>query len=106
MNGSCAKQADTFTEGRHQRYREAPEKLQQAVEAFLAQEPKLSCVLTLGDIINGRHGSQEQDIQDLDLILDLLQPLVGSVSTSWRAFGWVTFLVMSSMPSFACELHA
>ena len=72
-------QADTFTEGRCQRYREAPGKLQQAVKAYLTHEPELSCVLTLGDIINGRHASQQSDIKDLDLILQLLEPLVGLV---------------------------
>ena len=43
-----------------------------------SEDPSLTCVLTLGDIINGRHASQEEDIADLDLVLKLLNPLVRS----------------------------
>ncbi|KAK9838821.1 hypothetical protein WJX74_003943 [Apatococcus lobatus] len=82
-----ADQEDTFTEGRCQRYREAPGKLQQAVKAFVAQEPQLSCVLTLGDIINGRHATQQEDIQDLDLVLELLQPLAAAGVPMHHTFG-------------------
>ncbi len=69
-------QDDTFTEGRRQRYRECPAKLEEAVAAFAAEIPPLTCVLTLGDIINGRHETQEKDVADLDMVLSLLQPLV------------------------------
>ena len=41
-------------EGRCQRYREAPRKLSEAVDAFKAAKDKLQGVLVLGDFINGR----------------------------------------------------
>ena len=51
-------QENSNTEGRCQRYRESPDKLQQAVNSFIALDPQLACVLTLGDIINGQHETQ------------------------------------------------
>ena len=73
-------QDNTFTEGRCQRYRECPGKLQQAVAALAAQQPRLTCLLTLGDIINGRHDTQDKDILDLSRVLHLLRPLVSPSS--------------------------
>ncbi|KAK9848481.1 hypothetical protein WJX84_012363 [Apatococcus fuscideae] len=75
------------TEGRCQRYRESPGKLQQAVNSFIALDPQLACVLTLGDIINGQHETQERDIQDLNLVLHLLQPLAARQLPVHNTFG-------------------
>lgn len=46
-------QDDGGTEGRVQRYREAPGKLEAAVEHWLGRRQELSLILNLGDIING-----------------------------------------------------
>ena len=43
------------TEGRVQRFTEAPEKLREAVEDFCRQQPPLEFVLSLGDLINGNN---------------------------------------------------
>ena len=48
----CA-QDNSCTEGRTQRYREAPAKIEKAVDHWLAGTAELSFVLSLGDIING-----------------------------------------------------
>ncbi len=42
------------TEGRAQRYEEVPQKLMQAVQIWHRDAPKLTFVLSLGDIIDGR----------------------------------------------------
>lgn len=42
------------TEGRVQRYEEVPQKLEQAVQLWHNNMPKLEFVLSLGDIIDGR----------------------------------------------------
>ena len=44
----------SHTEGRTQRYEEVPQKLAQAVQIWHRDDPKLSFVLSLGDIIDGR----------------------------------------------------
>ena len=46
-------QDNSCTEGRTQRYREAPAKIEKAVDYWLAGTAELNFVLSLGDIING-----------------------------------------------------
>ena len=43
------------TEGRVQRYREAPHKLRRALEDFAAVLPPLSFIVSLGDNFNGNN---------------------------------------------------
>lgn len=64
-------QEDGGTEGRVQRYSQAPLKLQQALAVFLNM--KVSLVLQLGDIINGGNSSQQAIYDDFKLIKDIFK---------------------------------
>ncbi|KAK9814127.1 hypothetical protein WJX72_000984 [[Myrmecia] bisecta] len=65
---------DTHDEGRTQRYREVPAKLQAAVADWTSSPARLAFILTLGDIIQG-NTSQAATQADLDVILGALAPL-------------------------------
>lgn len=61
-------------EGRLQRYREAPGKLEAAVKDFNKAKEQLSFVLTLGDIIDGNVTAEKTEA-DFEVILDKLSKL-------------------------------
>ncbi|CAK9194490.1 unnamed protein product [Sphagnum troendelagicum] len=65
---------DNHSEGRVQRYREAPQKLDKAVETFNASKSSLLFVLTLGDIIDG-NDTVERTSADFDIVLTSLSML-------------------------------
>lgn len=65
---------DTFLEDRQQRYREAPGKLQQAVDAYSKRED-LAFLLHCGDIIDGNDSTQST-MADLEAILRIFRTLV------------------------------
>lgn len=58
-------------EGRPQRYRESRGKLQDALADFKSRTAQLSCVLTLGDIIDGYPGEPSRTSSDLQLIAQM-----------------------------------
>ena len=72
---------DTFLEDRQQRYREAPQKLQQAVDAYSQERDQLSFLLHCGDIIDG-NDSTETTMADLETILAIFRKLVRTVKAN------------------------
>ncbi|CAI5460397.1 unnamed protein product [Closterium sp. Yama58-4] len=62
------KDTRTSSDGRQQRYREAPGKLAAAVAAFNEAQPPLSAVVTLGDIVDGRD-TEEATLEDFRVVL-------------------------------------
>ncbi|KAK9798149.1 hypothetical protein WJX73_010044 [Symbiochloris irregularis] len=70
---------DGNTEGRVQRFREAPGKVMRAAEDFRTQEAPLSFVMSLGDLINGNNVNPVLTEQELHLILAPIMLLL-----SWR----------------------
>ena len=69
---NCHFQEDGGTEGRTQRYKEAPEKLRAALRDLRSRSPNPVLVLNLGDIINGA-ATQEESKKDLDLIASIFE---------------------------------
>lgn len=65
-----ADKADTHVEGRTQRFREVPCKLAACLDDYRSQQPPLSCVLHLGDIIDG-NSTPPKTASDLTAMLDL-----------------------------------
>ena len=51
-------------------YREALNHLKEAVDAWNQEEPKLECVLQLGDIIDGKSKRVKKSQQDLEAVLN------------------------------------
>lgn len=72
-----ADMADTGVEGRVQRFREAPPKLEAAVAELsgLAQAGALQGVLTLGDITNGNREDAARNPSDLETVAAILDRL-------------------------------
>lgn len=68
-------QDDGKTEGRVQRYRQAPRCLDAAVDHWLQHASELSFVLTLGDIVDG-NGTPAQTEADLERVASMLDRLV------------------------------
>ncbi|GJP37368.1 hypothetical protein CLOM_g21781 [Closterium sp. NIES-68] len=68
------KDTRTSSDGRQQRYREAPGKLAAAVAAFNEAQPLLSAVVTLGDIVDGRD-TEESTLEDFRVVLGELAKL-------------------------------
>jgi manganese-dependent ADP-ribose/CDP-alcohol diphosphatase len=69
---------DGHTEGRVQRFRQAPYKLQAALNHLSTIQPSPSAVLHLGDIINGNH-TPEQSNQEFDLVATIFEEASGQL---------------------------
>lgn len=72
-----ADMADSGVEGRVQRFRDAPPKLEAAVEELgrLAGARKIQAVLTLGDITNGNREDPARNPSDLETVASILDRL-------------------------------
>ncbi|KAL3701177.1 hypothetical protein R1sor_019199 [Riccia sorocarpa] len=64
---------NNFMEGRVQRYREAPGKLERAVKAFNTKKEDLRFVLTLGDIIDGNVTAEQTQADFNEVAVRLAQ---------------------------------
>lgn len=71
-------QDDGRTEGRVQRYRQAPACLEAAVDHWLQHSESLSFVLTLGDIIDGNVSPEKTDA-DLERVAGQIDRLVSGM---------------------------
>lgn len=69
---------DGHTEGRVQRFRQAPSKLQAALNHLSTIQPSPSAVLHLGDIINGNH-TPEQSNQEFDVVATIFEEASGQL---------------------------
>lgn len=81
---------DTYLEDRRQRYREAPGKLQKAIDAYKSM-PDLAFLLHCGDIIDG-NDSTETTMADLSTILAIFRQLVGASGGFSRWEGYNMFV--------------
>lgn len=66
-------------DGRVQRYREVPRKLEAAVESFLQKRLELSFIVALGDVIDGHKHDVNKSMQELEMIAGRLDPLAASI---------------------------
>ena len=93
-------QDDGKSEGRVQRYRQAPACLEAAVDHWLQHAAELSFVLTLGDIIDGNVSPEKTDA-DLERVAGQIDRLVsGVLHTSRTGHGIPTAMVAASCASF------
>lgn len=69
---SMSSQEDGGTEGRTQRYREAPDKLRAALQDLRSRSRKPVLIVHLGDIIDGA-ATQDESKKDLDLIASIFE---------------------------------
>ena len=103
-----ADMADTHVEGRTQRFREVPAKLEAAVAEFagLAGAGKLAAVLTLGDITNGNREDASKNPSDLETMAAILDRLVGGMGGAggrWKK-GWASAFTwwLPDFPTVRC----
>ena len=105
-----ADMADSHVEGRTQRFREVPAKLEAAVADLCerAAAGKLAAVVTMGDIINGNREDAALTPSDLETVAAILDKLVrrerGSVCV-WKAGATVFGVAALGLPSLPHTHH-
>ncbi len=94
-------QDDGATEGRVQRYRQAPVCLDAAVAYWMQHATDLAFVLTLGDIIDGNVTPEKTDA-DLERVASKFDRLVSGMTSRHRYYD----VLLSTCTNLAFQQHS